>query len=169
MPPISADNYREVMRQYANGVTIVTTTYENNPVGITATSFIGISLNPPLVGVCINAELFTHHAIARSGSFAVNILAAQQLESGKRFAGAIPSEHGRFEGIPVVLSPGGAPLLPDILAWLDCKLWQSVEAGDHTLFIGEVQAAETIRYNPPLLYYNQEWGTFRPLTSFDSI
>ncbi len=150
-------DFKRAMSQFASGVTVVTTLYGQTPLGVTASSFTSLSLEPPLVLVSLNKKLFTHKAITESGVFAVNVLSAQQLEIGMRFAGLKPEITDRFAGLKTQTAVTGCPLLPDSLAWVDCALWATYDGGDHTIFVGEVRDLSVSDLDMPLLYHNRLW------------
>ena len=151
------NDFKRAMGQFASGVTVVTTKHGDTPIGITASSFTSLSLNPPLVLVSLDKKLFTHNVIAESGFFAVNVLSARQLELGMRFAGMKPEIKDRFAGLDIHTAETGAPLLPKSLAWVDCKVWNMYDGGDHTIFVGEVKALSVSDLDMPLLYHNRLW------------
>ena len=151
------NDFKRAMGQFASGVTVVTTKHGDTPIGITASSFTSLSLNPPLVLVSLDKKLFTHNVIAESGFFAVNVLSARQLELGMRFAGMKPEIKDRFAGLDIHTSETGAPLLPNSLAWVDCKVWNMYDGGDHTIFVGEVKDLSVSDLDMPLLYHNRLW------------
>jgi hydroxymethylglutaryl-CoA lyase len=155
--PFTPDNFKRAMSQFASGVTVVTTKHGETPIGITASSFSSLSLDPPLVMVNLNKKLFTHNVIAESGFFAVNVLSARQLDLGMRFAGMKPEIKDRFAGLNVTTAATGAPLLPDSLAWVDCSIWAMYDGGDHTIFVGEVRDLAVSDFDMPLLYHNRLW------------
>lgn len=160
---IDASTFKHVLSHWASGVTVVTTLHEGTPIGITASAFSSVSLNPPLVLVCLAQKLFTHQVITASGVFAVNILSASQAELGKRFAGVYPHLTDRFEGLTTSAAATGCPLLPDVAGWLDCRVKHCYEGGDHTIFVGEVLAAHAQDDHAPLLYFHRQWGRFEAL------
>jgi hydroxymethylglutaryl-CoA lyase len=149
--------FKAAMAQFASGVTVVTTTDGGQRFGITASSFSSLSLEPPLIMVSLAKKLYTHSVIERSGVFAVNILGAGQREWGMRFAGLIPGLADRFEGIASFTAVTGSPILPDVLGWVDCRLWAQYDGGDHSIFVGEAAAVETSEADTPLLYHNRLW------------
>jgi len=151
------NDFKRAMGQFASGVTVVTTKHGDTPIGITASSFTSLSLNPPLVLVSLDKKLFTHNVIAESGFFAVNVLSSRQLELGMRFAGMKPEIKDRFAGLDIHTAETGAPLLPNSLAWVDCKVWNMYDGGDHTIFVGEVKALSVSDLDMPLLYHNRLW------------
>jgi flavin reductase (DIM6/NTAB) family NADH-FMN oxidoreductase RutF len=89
----------------------------------------------------------------------VNVLTTAQQEWGMRFAGRVPELEDRFAGIDTSVAETGAPLLPDVLAWLDCRVSAAHDGGDHTIFVGDVLAARAADGGEPVLYYNRQWRT----------
>ena len=156
---VDAASFRAVLGQWPTGVAVITTALDGEWHGMTASSFSSVSLEPPLVSVCIDRGIPSHDRIARAGVFAVNILGRGHVELGKRFAGATSSEN-RFEGIAATTAKTGAPVLEDAIGWVDCTLFAAHESGDHTIFVGEVLAADTPRVAAPLLYHSRAWGQF---------
>lgn len=155
--PVDPQLFRQAMAQFASGVTVVTTVDGAQPFGITASSFSSLSLDPPLVLVCLARRLHSHSVIERSGVFAVNILSAHQAAWGMRFAGMQPDVVDRFAGIETRTAVTGSPLLPEVLCWLDCRVWNVYDGGDHSIFVGEVLAVDTSSADTPLLYHNRLW------------
>ncbi|MCC6454292.1 MAG: flavin reductase family protein [Caldilineaceae bacterium] len=163
---IDPQDFRTTMAQWASGVTIVTSVHNGQRVGITASSFSSLSLEPARVLICVAKRLYTHQVILESQVFAVNILAATQQELGLRFAGLLPEAADRFAGIDVFTAETGSPLLPDVLGWLDCRLYAAYDGGDHTIFVGEVVAlgaAGEMEANDPILYYKRQWRALGPV------
>ena len=166
--PIDPKTFRETLSFWASGVTVLTTLADDGaggrPVGITASSFTSLSLDPPQVLVSVNKRLYTHDAIKQGGHFAVSILHADQEEIGKRFAGLIPEVEDRFADLDVHTAATGSPILSDALAWVDCVVHHAYDGEDHTIFVGEVLAAgvcprEGVR--EPLIYFNRNWRTLQ--------
>jgi len=151
------NDFKRAMGQFASGVTVVTTKHGDTPIGITASSFTSLSLNPPLVLVSLDKKLFTHNVIADSGVFAVNVLSARQWELGMRFAGMKPEIKNRFAGLKTRTATTGSPIFPESLAWVDCTVWSRYEGGDHTIFVGEVKDLSVSDADVPLLYHNRLW------------
>jgi flavin reductase len=160
---INSESFRAAMAHWASGVTVVTTVHEGQKIGITASSFSSVSLEPPRVLVCVAKRLYTHKVIEATGIFAVNILSGAQQEIGMRFAGRVPEGEDRFAGVEVFQDKTGAPLLMDVLAWLDCRLHAAFDGGDHTIFVGDVVAASAVEEGDPILYYNRQWRQVAPL------
>ncbi|MBX3011971.1 MAG: flavin reductase [Caldilineaceae bacterium] len=149
--------FKNTLSHWASGVTVVTTKTGDELVGMTASSFSSVSVSPPQILVCIAQKLHTYQAISASGFFAVNILAVTQVEWGMRFAGMIPGVTDRFQGIPLQTAVTGAPILPDVQGWLDCRVAHAYAGGDHTIFVGEVVAGAVNEAAMPLLYYHRNW------------
>jgi flavin reductase (DIM6/NTAB) family NADH-FMN oxidoreductase RutF len=147
---MDSDEFRSVLGRFATGVTVVTARDTASvDHGLTVNSFTSLSLVPPLILVCIDHEASLLPAMTACSHFVVNILAANQEALGRRFAAP---ETDRFEGVGFTRGTCGAPILDDVLAYLECRAARSIPAGDHTIFIGEVEHAET-RSAGPLLYY----------------
>jgi flavin reductase (DIM6/NTAB) family NADH-FMN oxidoreductase RutF len=148
---IDPDSFRSVLGRFASGITVVTTLdEEQRDVGMTVSAFCSVSLKPPLIQVCVDREASLYAALAQSTTFGVSILAAEQEALSRRFATADSTR--RFDGIGYRRGESGVVLLDDALAHLECRIVASHEAGDHTMFIGEVESA-TARTTGPLLYY----------------
>lgn len=158
--PIDPMQFRNTLAQWASGVTVVTTTHNGLRYGMTASSFSSVSLEPPLILICVGKAAFTHDLLLETGTFGVNILNSKQLQIGKRFAEKHGNYIDRFSDLNVVTGSTGSPLMADALAWLECRTIKAVDAGDHTIFIGEV-IDSAINGGEPLLYVNRMWGSFR--------
>jgi flavin reductase (DIM6/NTAB) family NADH-FMN oxidoreductase RutF len=154
---IHPHTFKKAMSRFASGVTVVTTQYRGEKHGMTASSFCSVSLDPPLVLVCIAKHVRSHEFIKKSGVFAVNILGADQLDWGMRFAGLKPEIKDRFNGINYTSAVTCSPILPGTLGWVDCEVHQAYAGGDHTIFVGEVVAGDVSEKSQPLLYYNRVW------------
>src|SRR6476469_7720931 len=140
--PITADEYKSVMRCWATGVTIVTTSGPDGPHGMTANSFTGVSLDPPLILICVSHQTRTHEHLQEGGVFGVHLLHAGQEELSNRCA-------GRLGDLPHTTGPFDVPLLDDCLAALVCRVQAAHDGGDHTIFVGAVHAAR-LREGAPL-------------------
>lgn len=149
--------FKQAMSQFASSVAVVTTAWEGEMVGITATSFCSVSLFPPQLLVCIAQERYTHKLISNSHCFAISILGAQQLAWGHRFAGLQPGITDRFADIDYTVAITGCPILPGSISWFDCELAHDYLSGDHAILVGNVVAAGTLEGDLPLLYHNRTW------------
>jgi len=154
---MDVQSFKDALAHWTSGVTVVTTQMDGRPVGITASSLTSVSLAPPQILICVARKLYTHQVIEQSGVFAVNILGTDHLEWGMRFAGMTPELADRFADIELQRGVTGAPILPDVLGWLDCRLRHAYDGGDHTIFVGEVVAAGATEERSPLLYFNRTW------------
>ena len=155
---VPAPLFRAALGRWASGITVVTSRAGDRVHGMTVSAFSSVSLEPPLVLVCAALESITLEVIEASRVFAVNLLAAGQSELSDRFASK-EWEYRRFEGVEWRAGATGAPLLPGSLASLDCRVVASHGAGDHVIYVGEVEAAE-LGTEEPLVYYA---GAYRAL------
>ena len=153
--------FRTVMRRFATGVTVVTTTVDGVPKGFTANSFASVSAEPPTILICVNRQARSHPLIARASHFCVNILGLDQRDVAERFASRSTAEP--FAGIDYRSERTGSPVFADSLAFLDCKLAEEHSAGTHTIFLGEVVACGS-REGSPLGYFNAAYRDFQCTT-----
>ncbi|HEY2577499.1 MAG TPA: flavin reductase family protein [Streptosporangiaceae bacterium] len=130
---------RSVLGRFATGVTVVTTSH-GAPCGMTANAFTSVSLDPPLVLVCISRNANIYKAVLDAGCFAVSMLSADQEHVARYFADhSRPRGAAEFDAVEWSPGPGtGAPVLHGCLAWLDCSLVNSYDGGDHEIFLGSV-------------------------------
>lgn len=159
---VDPTQFKQALACWASGVTVVTTHTEAGNSGMTASAFSSVSAEPPLVLVCINKSASSCPLIAESGIFAVNVLKSGQDEISNKFA-SYKHKDTRWDGLAYSTATTGAPLLDDSLASLDCKVVNSLEAGSHIVYIGEVQDA-LVRDGNPLMYYK---GAYRGLTGLE--
>lgn len=152
---IQPDQFRKTLGRFASGVTVVTTETGDKVHGITVSAFISVSLTPPLIAICIDKRATSHGLLLSSSRFGVSILSESQQQLSDHFAGRAASAEVRFERLD------GMPVLDGALAQLVCTKVASHEAGDHTLFIGQVDAA-AVRETRPLVYYS---GGYRRLAA----
>jgi flavin reductase (DIM6/NTAB) family NADH-FMN oxidoreductase RutF len=140
---------RDAFGAFMTGVTVVTAWDANGaPIGFTANSFTSVSLDPPLVLVCIAHTSRNHDALVAGHGFAVNILSESQKDVSNAFARPVED---RFAAVTWQRGPFGAPILDGVSAWFDCAMHRTVEGGDHTILIGRVEAFEN-RASPGLGY-----------------
>lgn len=145
------------MRMWSTGVTVVTVQHNNRRHGMTVSSFTSLSLDPPLVLVSLEQITKTHRLVQQAGHFGVTILEENQKQISDRFAGRISEYRDRFDGLETFAMVSGAPMLAQGLAWLDCQVVVTYQAGNHTVFIGEVLAVKSRDTGQPLLYYNRDY------------
>jgi flavin reductase (DIM6/NTAB) family NADH-FMN oxidoreductase RutF len=147
------DELRRVMGRFATGVTVVTTLDGDQPHGMTANAVASVSLRPPLVLVCVDRAADSHDIIDRAGLFALNVLSRDQQPLSDRFAVKEgESAHG-LEGVPHHAGATGAPILDGAIAFLECRVAERYPGGDHTIFLGEVVAADPLSDDGPLIFY----------------
>lgn len=153
--------FRRVLGHLATGVAIVATRdpEDDQPVGLTANAVASVSLEPALVLACIERKADSHDRLAAYGRFSINILASDQESLARRFASHEPAQ--KFAGVAYRTEVTGAPVLEDALAWLDCRVWAAYPGGDHTIFVGEVQAGDAMSNGSPLVFYRGGYGRFQ--------
>jgi flavin reductase (DIM6/NTAB) family NADH-FMN oxidoreductase RutF len=149
---VDPDAFRSVLGRFASGITIVTAIdTDGRDVGMTVSAFSSVSLFPPLVQICVDRTASMFETLRQHAKgFGVSILASDQEALSRRFA-AEDSMH-RFDGIGYSRGESGVVLLEDALAHIECRMFACHDAGDHMLFIGEVERA-TAADARPLLYY----------------
>ena len=151
------EQLRHAMRAWTSGVTIVTAAYAGEQHGMTVSSFTSVSLEPPLVIISLHTESRTHRLVHAAGTFAVNILSADQGALSDLFAGRASEDEDRFAGLETETLVTGAPVLKDALARLDCRVTQVISAGMNTIFLAEVVAARGGAEGQPLVYHNRKY------------
>jgi len=153
--PLDAARFRHTMSHLVTGVTIVTARVpRGRAVGITASSVTSLSLDPPMLLVCVGRDAEIHDVLLEAERFGVNVLAAGQIELAKRFA-----DRGRqqLDEGELAASPGGAPLLPGSLARIECRRRNRFDGGDHTIITGTVEWSE-VGTGKPLCYFGGRYG-----------
>ena len=148
--PVSKELFRKVLGHFATGVTVVTMRHHSGkPWGLTVNSFTSVSLDPPLILVCVDRGTESHQAIAAVNYFAVNFLSERQQELSCRFASRSPE---RFSEVSYSDGTHGCPLITGCLGFVECRKVTSHTHGDHTIIIGEVVEAKAADGNPLLFY-----------------
>ncbi|HUR95761.1 MAG TPA: flavin reductase family protein [Gemmatimonadales bacterium] len=147
---IDPDRFRQLLGRFATGVTVLTVRGSNGrPAGMTASSLASVSLQPPLVSVCVDQAADMHDLIVAADEFVVNILDSEQEALSRRFA----DEHeDRFAGVGYRFGPDGQILLDGALAHIECERFATYPTGDHTIVVGRVIGGDS-RDGHPLLYY----------------
>lgn len=147
---IDPDTFRSVLGRFASGITIVTARDQRGgDLGMTVSAFCSLSLNPPMVLLCVDHAATMHDLLTKHPPFGVSILSAEQEAYSRRFA---DPESDRFDGIAYERGESGVVLLTDALAHLECHITAHYAAGDHTIFVADVDRAVP-RQGHPLLYY----------------
>jgi flavin reductase (DIM6/NTAB) family NADH-FMN oxidoreductase RutF len=157
-PAADGARFRQVLGHFTTGVTVVTASTDEGPVGLCVGSFTSVSLHPPLVAFCAGYSSTSYPRIEAAGHFCVNILAEDQEEIARVFA-----EKGddKFAGIgwrPSVVTR--APVINDVLAWVDCEIDAIHEAGDHWIVVGRVLDLEIGHEGGPLVFFRGGFGRY---------
>ncbi|MGV6874566.1 flavin reductase [Pseudochelatococcus sp. B33] len=152
--PIDPRAFRQCLGQFATGVTVITTLTDGRPVGVTANSFSSLSLDPPLVLWSIGRKSRSFHAFEAAEHFAINILAADQVDVSQRFSSAAED---KFEGFTWSAGHAGLPLIPGAIAHLECSAAAAHQEGDHILLIGRVLRFVSMS-GSPLLFAQGRYG-----------
>lgn len=151
--------FRDVLGAFATGVTVITTQGEEHPYGMTCTAFSSVSLDPPLVLVCVGSASQGSAVIQDNGVFAVNILSAEQEPLSRYFASRDrPRGNDMFREISHRRGASRSPILDGCAAWVDCRLVVRHDAGDHVIFIGEVLALGVNPEHPPLIFHGGKYA-----------
>ena len=154
---IGPDDFRRLLGHFATGVTIVTTSDpDGRPAGLTVSAFASLSLDPPLVLVCVDHKAQSYPALKDNRGFAVNVLTTEHEALSRRFAS---TRLDKFDGVAYRMSPLGLPLLGGALAHVECVTVNRHVEGDHTIFVGRVEAG-AVADGEPLLYHRGKYKRF---------
>ena len=152
--------FRRVLGHFPTGVAVVTArSGDGPPRGLTANALTSVSLDPPLVLVCVEHAADTHDVIADAEAFAISVLAEDDEAAARRFASY--QTDAKFDGVAYRSEVTGAPVLEEALAWVDCRLWATYDGGDHTIFVGRVVDGDADD-GPPLIYFRGGYGRLAP-------
>lgn len=156
MTPADQYRFRSVLSRFASGVTVVTALGGDGvDHGMTVSAFCSLSLEPPLILVCIDHGTVMHGILEGAKTFTVNVLAANQEDLARKFS---DPDNDRFVGTSYTRGSNGLALLTGAAAWLECALTQRYEGGDHTIFVGRVEVADAGDAQP-LVYYRGGYGS----------
>jgi flavin reductase (DIM6/NTAB) family NADH-FMN oxidoreductase RutF len=148
--PFTANHFRNVLSQFATGVTVITTRLDNGHfLGITASSFNSVSLNPPLVLWSLSNKATSLPVFSVNSHYVINILAAGQIKLAEQFS---KPAKDRFAGVEYTFSANGMPVLTGAAAWLECRNRSRYPEGDHVIFVGEVEQCE-FTPSAPLIFH----------------
>ncbi len=151
---IDARDLRNVMGHFATGVTVITTKDEaGKPFGLTANAFSSLSLDPPLVLICVDKKVDCYACFEASKVFAVNFLNEDQEDLSRRFA---TKGIEKFDGVPCRIGECGVPLLDGAMGHIECKLVGGYDGGDHTIYVGEIMCASASG-DRPLLFFKGKY------------
>lgn len=154
---VDPKEFRRVLGSFASGVTVVAAEEAGTIHGMTASAFISVSMDPPLVLVSVSRKAHLHPVVAAAGAYTVSFLRADQAAVSNHFAG----RPDPALGITWRRTEAGAPVLAEALATLDCTLEQAIDAGDHTLYVGRVRGLDAAE-GDPLTYFRARYGTHTP-------
>ena len=149
--------FRLVAASFASGVTVITSGKDGVFRGMTARAFTSLSLDPPMVLVCVDRATRTLSMVQSSGVFNVNILDAHQEEMSRRFATRSEAELDGMRGYDYVLGQLGAPIIKDSLAHFECRLALQFDGGGHVIFVGAVETGAVSKVEMPLLYFRGQY------------
>jgi flavin reductase (DIM6/NTAB) family NADH-FMN oxidoreductase RutF len=156
---LTAADFRKAMGCFATGVTIITVDQDGEIHGMTANAFTAVSLEPTLVLVCVDYRAKTHAHLHARKRFGVNVLSSGQRTISEYYAkSSVAHQHAEEAGARFDRTAHGTPVLEGALAYLECRLHSTQPAGDHTIFIAEVEQVE-IREGEPLLYFRSQYRT----------
>jgi flavin reductase (DIM6/NTAB) family NADH-FMN oxidoreductase RutF len=151
------EELRAAMRAWTSGVTIVTAAHEGEQHGMTVSSFTSVSLEPPLIIISLQDTTRTRELVYHAQAFGVTILASDQEAISNRFAGRNPGSENRMAEVETETLVTGAPLIKGGLAYIDCRVKQSIDVGPNTLFVGEVVATRAMSESRPLVYHARQY------------
>ncbi len=163
---VTQAEFRKALGCFATGVTVITVDYESEVHGMTANAFASVSLDPPMVLVCVDHRARTHAHLHSKKRFGVNVLAADQRAISEYYARATRvHQHAEKEaGAKFGRTAHGTPVLHGALAYLECRLNSAQNAGDHTIFIADVEDV-VVREGEPLLYFRAKYHEIGPVSN----
>ncbi len=151
------DKFRKVLGSFATGVTIITLKCKDEIHGLTVNAFTSVSLEPPIILICIQKKGNSHACFSAYNRFVVNILSMEQEELAIRFADSDLLGPDRFNNLSFQSTEQGIPILDGTSGYLECRIVNEFDGGDHTIFFGELENAEEIEGKSPLLFYKSKF------------
>jgi flavin reductase (DIM6/NTAB) family NADH-FMN oxidoreductase RutF len=155
---LTRDEYRRLIGCFATGVTVITAARGEEVRGMTANAVTSLSLEPLLLLICVDKRTVTHQFLEEAQHFAVNILAEDQEQVSRALASRDSEDARRLIGYRYRSGQTGAPILEDCLAYVECRITEVLEGGDHSIFIGEVEAGDVLREVSPLLFFRGKYS-----------
>jgi flavin reductase (DIM6/NTAB) family NADH-FMN oxidoreductase RutF len=140
------------LRCLTHGVYVLGTRRGRQSNAMTASWVMQTSERPQCVAVAVRGDRYSHDLILESTTFALSVLRDDQVDVATHFSDTSGEYHDKLQGVPYGLTPGGSPFLLDCLAYVDCKVMDTVRAGDHTIIVGEVTSGDTLADSYPLIY-----------------
>ena len=154
--PVSPDEFRSALSRFASGVTVVTARdAAGRFFGITVSAFCSVSLEPPLVLICLENATASRQAVETAGTFVVNVLDSSAADISERFASQLDD---KFDDADFTLNIDGVPILTSSIAVLECRVRNTCDGGDHSIFIGEVEQL-SFADGDPLIYFRSDYRT----------
>ncbi|HAS12627.1 MAG TPA: monooxygenase [Acidimicrobiaceae bacterium] len=158
MSTIDQATYRQVLGHFPTGVTVIAGMDGDEPVGLAVGSFFSLSLDPALVGFCVDRSSGSWARMVDSGSFSVNILGADQEDVCRVFA---TSGEDKFDGIGWKPAESGSPLIDGVLAWIDCAVEDVHAGGDHEIVVGRVLGLDVANEGSPLVFFRGGYANLK--------
>lgn len=158
MSAIDQATYRQVLGHFPTGVTVIAGMDGDDPVGLAVGSFFSLSLDPALVGFCVDRSSGSWARMSPSGSFCVNVLGADQEDVCRVFA---TSGDDKFAGIGWKAAESGSPLIDGVLAWIDCAVDAVHDGGDHEIVVGRVLGLDVVSEGEPLVFYRGGYANLK--------
>jgi 3-hydroxy-9,10-secoandrosta-1,3,5(10)-triene-9,17-dione monooxygenase reductase component len=155
---VDGARFRQVLGHFPTGVTVITAITESGPVGLAVGSFFSVSLDPPLVAFCAGKSSTSYPKIAEVGHYCVNVLADEQEDICRVFASKADNKFATIGWRPSPVT--GAPVINDVLAWIDCDIHAVHEAGDHYIVLGRVHELEVGHEGGPLVFFRGGYGRY---------
>ena len=159
---ITDDTFKELMKRFASGVTLITFKNEGKYSGLTVSSFCSLSMNPPLILICIDKKIPSHKSLKNGDSFGVNICTSEQGKLAWDFANSNIDKNELILSQNCRITDNKVPLLNDCLASMECTIKEAYEGGDHTIFVGQIENGDFDEESDPLIYYKSGLGDFKP-------
>lgn len=159
LPPVSSEEFRHACSRFASGVTIATALdAQGTPHGLTVSSFTSVSLDPPLILICLGHQVTIIEHFRAAKHFGINILSEQQQSLSDRFA---RKGFDRFDGLPWDRGITGVPVIPGALAAIECSVHQRFSSGDHDIFVG-LMVQTRVSDGEPLIHFASRYRRLNP-------
>tara|TARA_A100000164_G_scaffold223397_1_gene198086 strand:- start:1321 stop:1809 length:489 start_codon:yes stop_codon:yes gene_type:complete len=159
---VTDDTFKELMKRFASGVTLITFENDGKYSGLTVSSFCSLSMNPPLILICIDKKIPSHNSLENGSSFGVNICNSEQGKLAWDFANSNVDKNELILSLNHKVTENKVPLLTDCLASMECTIKEAYEGGDHTIFVGQIEQGNFNEESEPLIYYKSGLGDFKP-------
>ncbi|WP_164525419.1 flavin reductase family protein [Siminovitchia acidinfaciens] len=153
---VTSESFRNAIGHFTSGVSVITSQLDGQDYGITASAVSSVSLEPPMLLICVNQNTGTCNAIATSRFFTVNILEENQADTAKRFATPQPD---KFQGVDASRTENGLLVLNESLTIFECEVAEEITGGTHSVFLGKVKSIK-VSEKDPLVYYRGRFGKF---------